>query len=125
MEIYDFWQRKIKDSGFRFSYTRNTILKILLDTPGENNAEEIHKLAGTIDPKIGIHRVTLSKLERGQKTSLLTLIQLLRGLGELQRLENMIPEEVISPLQLAKLHGKKRKRASRQTGTRKEEVQEW
>jgi len=65
----------------------------------------------------------LSKLERGQKTSLLTLIQLLRGLGELQRLENIIPQEVVSLLRLARLHGKKRIRASR--GTRKEEVQEW
>ncbi len=57
MTIYDFWQKKIKDSGFRFTSTRNTILKILLDAPGENNVEEIHKLAGTIDPEIGIATV--------------------------------------------------------------------
>jgi transcriptional regulator with XRE-family HTH domain len=60
----------------------------------------------------GVHRTTISKIETGQKTSLLTLIQVLRGLGELQRLENIIPEEVVSPIQMAKLQGKKRKRAS-------------
>ncbi len=99
----------IRDIGKRIKQTRLN----------KNISQEV------LSKRTGIHRVTLSKLEGGQKTSLLTLIQILRGLGELQRLENMMPEEVISPLQLAKLHGKKRKRASRQTGTQKEEVQRW
>jgi transcriptional regulator with XRE-family HTH domain len=78
-----------------------------------------------LSEKIGIHRVTLSKIERGQKVSLLTLIQIMRGLGELQRLENIIPKEIISPLQLAKLQGKKRKRASKQTEAQEGKEPEW
>jgi transcriptional regulator with XRE-family HTH domain len=79
----------------------------------------------TLSEKIGIHRVTLSKIERGQRISLLTLIQIMRGLGELQRLENIIPEDIISPIQLAKLQGKKRKRASRQIEILEEKEPEW
>ena len=65
-----------------------------------------------LSARSGVHRVTISKIESGQRTSLLTIIQVLRGLGELQRLESIIPEEIVSPIQLAKLQGKKRKRAS-------------
>ncbi len=79
----------------------------------------------TLSEKIGIHRVTLSKIERGQQISLLTLIQIMRGLGELQRLENIVPEDIISPIQLAKLQGKKRKRASRQIEILEEKEPEW
>ncbi len=79
----------------------------------------------TLSEKIGIHRVTLSKIERGQRISLLTLIQIMRGLGELQRLENIVPEDIISPIQLAKLQGKKRKRASRQIEILEEKEPEW
>lgn len=57
MTTYNFWRKKIKSSGFRFTGTRKTILKILLNAPGENNAEEIHKMAGAIDPEIGIATV--------------------------------------------------------------------
>jgi len=79
----------------------------------------------TLSERIGIHRVTLSKIERGQLISLLTLIQIMRGLGELQRLENFLPEDMISPIQLAKLQGKKRKRASRQTEILEDKEPEW
>ena len=79
----------------------------------------------TLSEKIGIHRVTLSKIERGQQISLLTLIQIMRGLGELQRLENIIPEDIVSPIQLAKLQGKKRKRASKRPEIPEERESEW
>ena len=57
MTSYNFWRKKIKDIGFRHTGTRDTILKTLLNNPGENNAEEIHKLAGAIDPEIGVATV--------------------------------------------------------------------
>jgi transcriptional regulator with XRE-family HTH domain len=78
-----------------------------------------------LSERTGLHRVTLSKIERGQKMSLLTIIQVLRGLDELQRLDNMIPEERLSPLQLAKLQSRQRKRASKKTESLKEKEPEW
>jgi len=79
----------------------------------------------SLSEKTGIHRVTLSKIERGQKISLLTIIQILRGLDELQRLDNIIPSEKLSPLQIARFHEKERKRASRQSIYEKEKEAEW
>lgn len=78
-----------------------------------------------LSERTGLHRVTLSKIEGGQKMSLLTIIQVLRGLDELQRLDNIIPEERLSPLQLAKLQSRQRKRASKKTESLKEKEPEW
>jgi len=68
----------------------------------------------SLSKKTGLNRVTISKIERGQKTSLFSLIQILRGLDELQRLDSIIPGETFSPLQIARLKSMQRKRASRQ-----------
>lgn len=53
------------------------------------------------------------------KGKLLTLIAILRELGALEALDQFIPELPVSPLQLAKQQGQKRRRASgkrRKTG---------
>ena len=53
---------------------------------------------------------TLKAQERG-KTKLGTMIAVLRELGELDELNNLIAPISISPVQLAKMSGKKRQRA--------------
>lgn len=75
--------------------------------------------------KTGIHRVTVSKIENSGQASLLSIVQLLRGLDELNLLDNMMPYESLSPLQLAGLKGKKRKRASKRTGNTNKFESEW
>lgn len=60
----------------------------------------------------GIGRRTLQKAEDGQVTTLETLVAILRGLGLLSELNNFLPEPPLSPVQLAKLQGETRKRAS-------------
>jgi len=54
---------------------------------------------------------TIKSLESG-KGKLSSLIAVLRQLNALDHLNNFIPEVSISPLQLLKLRGKKRERAS-------------
>ena len=55
---------------------------------------------------------TIKALEGG-RGKLATLIAVLRELGALEQLDNLIPATtVISPLQLARLHGRERQRAS-------------
>lgn len=54
---------------------------------------------------------TIKALEAG-KGKLSTLIAILRELKSLDQLNNFIPEISISPLQLSKLRGKERERAS-------------
>lgn len=61
----------------------------------------------------GIHRVTLSEFENGERNiSLLTFIELLRALNELELLEVFKNQTTISPLEMVKLEAKKRQRAS-------------
>jgi transcriptional regulator with XRE-family HTH domain len=62
--------------------------------------------------KAGIHRITLSEFENGLRGSLTSFIQLLRALNELEKLDVFKISNVISPLQMAKLEAKQRKRAS-------------
>lgn len=64
----------------------------------------------------GLNRNTVVNAEKGKSCTLGTLISLLRGLKLLDQLDLLMPLQLISPIQLAKLNGKKRRRA---TGKRK------
>ena len=60
----------------------------------------------------GMSRSTVSDLERGNPFEILTLIQILRALNVLDEIDSFLPDPGISPLQLAKMRGKERQRAS-------------
>ena len=66
----------------------------------------------------------LKALEKG-RGKLSTLITVLRELGALQELDSLIPATTVSPLQLAKMQGKKRRRASGSRGAAGEKESEW
>ena len=61
----------------------------------------------------GISRRTLQHLEADGVTTLASIVRILRALGKLNALDAFLPLPGISPVQLAKLHGMKRQRASR------------
>ena len=65
-----------------------------------------------LSERAGISRRTLVATEKGEGTTLETLIRLLRGLNRLGNLDQFLPEPPISPIQLAKLKGKVRQKAS-------------
>jgi transcriptional regulator with XRE-family HTH domain len=54
---------------------------------------------------------TIKALESGSG-KLSTVIAVLRELGALDQIDSFIPEPSVSPLQLAKMHGRQRERAS-------------
>ncbi len=60
----------------------------------------------------GVSRSTISEMENGNMGTVLSLIQVLRALEKIQILNAFITEAPISPLQIAKLKGKERQRAS-------------
>ena len=66
----------------------------------------IQKTQDQLADEAGMSRSTLSLLERGEKVHLLTLIQVLRVLGELQLLEAFEIRQQISPLEYIKLQKK-------------------
>ncbi|VGO21077.1 helix-turn-helix domain-containing protein [Pontiella sulfatireligans] len=63
--------------------------------------------------RAGISRRTLVAAEKGQGTTLETFICILRALGRLGQLDQFLPEPPVSPIELAKLKGKVRQKASR------------
>lgn len=75
-----------------------------------------NKTQGQLSKEAGIARSTLSLLERGENTSLLVFIQLLRALNQLHLLKEFRISQEFSPLELAKLERSKRVRV-RQKGT--------
>ncbi|MBL1215529.1 MAG: helix-turn-helix transcriptional regulator [Ignavibacteriae bacterium] len=72
-----------------------------------------NKTQNKLAEEAGINRTTLVEFEKGKRSNTITLIQLLRALDKLYVLENFEIKEQISPLKLAKIEKKKRKRASR------------
>ncbi len=61
----------------------------------------------------GIHRTTLSQIENGSGGTLLSIVQILRVLGQLHLLQSFKVPASVSPLKLAQLDKDKRQRASR------------
>ena len=60
----------------------------------------------------GVALGTIRRFEAGEPVSMENLVRIMRGLGILENLEQLIPEEPISPILMKKLKSKKRKRAS-------------
>ena len=77
----------------------------------------------------GLNRTTVGEIERGTPSGFLTFIQTLRALGALEELDSFLPdpdlETKISPLQLAKLKGKERRRASPRREKKGDGEPEW
>ena len=73
----------------------------------------------------GLSRKTITNVESGIGGSLHTLIAMLRGLRLLAELNAFIPQPGISPVQLAKLQGKQRKRASQKRSKNTKNTDDW
>lgn len=70
--------------------------------------------------KAGISLKAVTNSEKG-KSTLLSMVSILVALDLTEQLDAFIPRQVISPIQLAKLQGKERQRA---TGSSKNKVAE-
>ena len=73
----------------------------------------------------GINRSTLSQIENGHGGTLITLIQILRVLDQLSFLKVFKVEEKASPLYLAKMEMKKRKRSSKTNDPKSYPLPDW
>jgi transcriptional regulator with XRE-family HTH domain len=61
----------------------------------------------------GMDRTSISFIENGRQTSLVSILQILRALNKLEDLNTLLTHETpISPKMYAKLKGKERKKAS-------------
>ncbi len=72
----------------------------------------------------GVSRKAVLNAEKG-KGELEVFIAILSALSLTSQLENFLPVQEISPIQLSKLKGRKRQRASGQRSTGEQEALEW
>jgi transcriptional regulator with XRE-family HTH domain len=73
----------------------------------------------------GINRSTLSQIENGRGGTLLTLIQILRVLDQISFLKVFKVEEKESPLYLAKMEMKKRRRSRNTNDPKSYPLPDW
>src|SRR3569833_336469 len=74
----------------------------------------------------GVHRSTLIRMENGEGGTLLSFIQLLRMLGKLELLQSFEMKQQVSPLLLAEIELKKRRRARVNRGnTGEQTISDW
>lgn len=62
--------------------------------------------------KAAVSRTVIQKMEQGEEVVVAGLIRVMRALNLLDQLDNFLPDPGISPIQLARLQGKERQRAS-------------
>ena len=62
----------------------------------------------------GVSRRTITRMENGEGISLDTLIRVMQALGVADRLESLLPDPAVRPVERVRLRGRERKRA-RQT----------
>lgn len=72
----------------------------------------------------GVARKTVLNAEKG-KVQLHVMVAILMALDLTEQIDLFLPKQEISPLQLAKLQGKKRQRASGKRSEKSEEPSEW
>ena len=89
------------------------------------NRLQQNKTQSQLAEEAGIVRSTLSLFERGENTSLIVFIQLLRALKLLYLLKEFQVRQQISPVQLAKLEISKRVRAGRKGRQDEKSKSEW
>ena len=65
--------------------------------------------------RAGIGLASVARLEDGKGATLANFIRVLTALDALDSLDAFLPVPSISPIQLAKLHGKERRKASKKS----------
>jgi transcriptional regulator with XRE-family HTH domain len=64
----------------------------------------------------GVERKSVQRMEGGEPVRLVSFVRVLRALDLLDALDRLVPEPLPSPIELLKLHGRRRRRASGERG---------
>lgn len=78
-----------------------------------------------IAERAGVSSKTVRNVEEGENHSVASLLGVLRALGLLSRVDALVPEPALSPIELAKLRGKPRQRATGRRGRLRDEGWQW
>ncbi|MCP3904908.1 MAG: helix-turn-helix transcriptional regulator [Planctomycetes bacterium] len=88
--------------------------QILLELGRRFRRERLNQNVSQIElaHRAGLSRTAIRNVESGSDCTLTTMIRVLRALGVLDQLDAFMPDPGISPIQLSRLHGRIRQRAS-------------
>lgn len=70
-----------------------------------------NRTVASIAADAGVGARTVVRLEAGERPTLETVVRVLRALGRLETLDDFLPAPLVSPLDLATLSGRERRRA--------------
>jgi transcriptional regulator with XRE-family HTH domain len=73
----------------------------------EQNVSQ-EQLAG----EAGISKSTVERIETGREVKLTSLVRILRALGRLELLDQLVPDPLPSPIERARIQGRQRRRAA-------------
>jgi transcriptional regulator with XRE-family HTH domain len=93
------------------AHTSNALVAILGEFVRHHRLQQ-NKTQEELARIAGINRTTLVEFEKGKRPSLITFIQLLRALDKLQMLAPFEVKPELSPIMIAEMQAKMRKRAS-------------
>jgi putative transcriptional regulator len=60
----------------------------------------------------GVSKSTIERIETGREVKLTSFVRVLRALGRLELLDQLVPEPLPSPIDLVRTRGKRRQRAA-------------
>jgi transcriptional regulator with XRE-family HTH domain len=60
----------------------------------------------------GVSKSTVERIETGREVKLTSLVRILRALGRLELLDQLVPEPLPSPIERARIQGRLRQRAA-------------
>lgn len=94
---------------------------VLAEIGDRTNRQRLNRNITQVDlaRRAGVTRIVVQRLENGHGCNLESLIKILRSLDLIDQLDAFLPRPGISPVQLAKLKGNERLRASRPGRKRK------
>ena len=74
--------------------------------------------------RAGVSKKVVQQLEIGRGCTLDSFIRILRALGQLDQIDALLPDPGISPIQLARMAGRQRRRASGSRGGGKKKAEQ-
>lgn len=105
-----------KDVKYWYAMSDPAILEVLGNFIKMTRLQQ-NKTQQQVAAAAGINRSTIVQIENGGGGTLISFIQILRALEQLQLFQTFEIRQQLSPLQLAKIDQKKRQRASNKRAT--------
>jgi transcriptional regulator with XRE-family HTH domain len=115
----------MENTNIKWSDSSDSALQAMIGQFIQQSRLRQNKSQQDVASAAGINRSTLSQIENGRGGTLITLIQILRVLDQVSFLKVFQVEEKVSPLYLAKMELKKRRRSRKTNDPKSYPLPDW